>query len=276
MGLKEYKPRMGGRRFATGIDYSGLSDREPQRRLIRILPKNSGRNASGRVTVRHQGGREKRFYRQIDWKRQKDDVKAKVVAMEYDPNRSANLALLQYEDGERVYILAPEGLEVGQVVSSGEAAALIPGNVLPLSAIAAGTMVHNIEIVPGKGGQMVRGAGTGAVVMGGEGAYILVKLPSGETRRFPAGVRATIGSVGNSEWKNISWGKAGRSRHRGIRPTVRGTAQHPGSHPHGGGEGRSGEGMNPKTPWGKPARGKRTRKRQKYSDKLIVQRRKNG
>ena len=194
--------------------------------------------------------------------------------MEYDPNRTANLALLQYEDGERKYILAPEGLQVGQQIMNGEAAPLVVGNNLPLANIPVGTLIHNLELAPGKGAQMVRSAGSAANIMGFEEEYALVKLPSGEIRRFKPSCRATIGQLGNIEWKNISLGKAGRKRHMGIRPTVRGTAQNPRSHPHGGGEGRSGEGMPPKTPWGKPARGKRTRKRAKFSNKFIVQRRK--
>ena len=274
MALKLYKPITPGKRFSSGLDFSVITKRVPERRLVSVLPKKSGRNASGKITTRHQGSREKRMYREIDWKRDKDGVVASVTAIEYDPNRTANLALLLYEDGERRYILSPEGLGVGNKVSSGEAAPLSNGNSLPLSAIPVGTAIHNLEIIPGKGGQMVRSAGASAVIMGFEDAWALVKLPSGEIRRFKPNCRATIGQLSNADWKNINLGKAGRARHMGIRPTVRGTAQHPGSHPHGGGEGRSGEGMNPKTPWGKPARGKRTRKRTKHSRYLIVQRRK--
>lgn len=241
-----------------------------------ILPKQSGRNSTGQITVRHQGAREKRFYRQIDWKRDKRDIRGVVEALEYDPNRSANLALVKYDDGNRRYILAPEGVKVGSSINAGESAPLTIGSALPLKTIPVGTIVHAIEIIPGKGAQMIRGAGTGAVVMGAEEAYVLVKLPSGEIRRFSPEAYATIGQVGNSEWKNIVWGLAGRKRHLGIRPTVRGTAQNPRSHPHGGGEGRSGEGMHPKTPWGKPARGKRTRNKFKYSNNLVFQRRKGG
>jgi len=260
----------------SGLDYSHLTRKRPERSLVSILPKASGRNATGRVTTRHQGNREKRFLRDVDWRRNKDGVKARVVALEYDPNRTADVALLHYEDGEKRYILAPAGLTVGNTVVSGDVAPLAVGNTLPMSAIPVGTAIHNLEIIAGKGGQMVRGAGTAAFIMGFEEAYALVKLPSGEIRRFPMVCRATVGSVGNSDWKNIVIGKAGRSRHMGIRPTVRGTAQHPGSHPHGGGEGRSGEGMNPKTPWGKSARGTRTRNKFKYSRALIVTRRKSG
>ncbi len=274
MALKLYKPVTPGMRFSSGLVYSGLTKKRPERTLVSILSKKSGRNAQGQVTVRHQGGREKRFLREIDWKRSKDGMVAWVISLEYDPNRTANLALLKYADGERKYILAPEGLQVGQQIMNGEAAPLGVGNCLPLANIPVGTMIHNLELSPGKGAQMVRGAGTAATIMGFEDVYALVKLPSGEIRRFKPSCRATIGQLGNSEWKNINFGKAGRKRHMGIRPTVRGTAQNPRSHPHGGGEGRSGEGMNPKTPWGKPARGKRTRKKFKYSSNLIVQRRK--
>lgn len=274
MGLKNYRPITSGLRFASKTDLGHLTKKRPEKRLTRILPKRAGRNSSGRITVRHQGGREKRFYRKIDWKRNKAGIKAKVVALEYDPNRGAYLALLQYADGERRYILAPEGLEVGKEIMSGSEAPLAIGNTLPLENIPVGTLVHNLEIVPGKGGQMTRGAGTAAVLTGFEEKFALIKLPSGEIKRFGTTCRATVGQVGNSDRKNVVIGKAGRTRHLGIRPTVRGTAQHPGSHPHGGGEGRSGEGMHPKTPWGKPARGKRTRKKLKYSNKLIVQRRK--
>ena len=242
--------------------------------MVRILPKKSGRNDSGQVTTRHQGDREKRFYREIDWKRSKKSVNAKVVALEYDPNRTANIALLQYEDGEKCYILAPEGLNVGQKISNGESAPLTIGNSLPLINIPVGTPIHNLEIIPGKGAQLVRSAGSVASITGFEEAFALVKLPSGEIRRFNPACIATIGQLGNSEWKNVNLGKAGRSRHMGIRPTVRGTAQNPHSHPHGGGEGRSGEGMHPKTPWGKSARGNRTRSKSKHSNYLIVQRRK--
>jgi large subunit ribosomal protein L2 len=274
MALKIYKPVTSGLRFSTGLDFSVLTKNKPEKSLIRILQKNSGRNSSGKVTTRHQGSREKRFLREIDWKRDKIDKTAKVAAIEYDPNRTANIALVVYEDGEKRYILAPEGLTVGLNISNGEAAPLTVGNCLPLLNIPVGTIIHNLEIVPGKGAQIVRSAGTSAMVMGFEETYALVKLPSGEIRRFLPTCRAVIGQLGNTEWKNINFGKAGRRRHMGIRPTVRGTAQNPSSHPHGGGEGRSGEGMHPKTPWGKPARGKRTRKKSKFSNKYIAQRRK--
>jgi len=257
------------------LDYSVLSKKKREKSLSSILSKKSGRNSTGKVTVRHQGAREKRFLREIDWKREKNDIPATVVAIEYDPNRTSNIALLQYRDGERRYILAPEGLSVGGVVMSGEAAPLTAGNSLPLVNIPVGTPIHGIEIFPGKGAQMVRTAGAAATIMGFEEAFALVKLPSGEIRRFRMNCKATIGQLGNTEWKNINFGKAGRKRHMGIRPTVRGTAQNPRSHPHGGGEGRSGEGMHSKTPWGKSARGTRTRNKMKYSQNLIVQRRKH-
>lgn len=276
MAIKTYRPFTHSRRFMSGLDYTFLTGKRPEKRLISILAKQSGRNSTGKVTTRHQGAREKRFLRQIDWRRDKKDIKARVISLEYDPNRTASLALLQYEDGEKRYILAPEGIAIGQAVVSGDAAPLLPANTLQLQHIPVGTPIHNIEIVPGKGGQLVRGAGSLAMIMGFEEAFALVKLPSGEIRRFPFSCRATIGQVGNSDWKNINLGKAGRNRHLGVRPTVRGTAQNPRSHPHGGGEGRSGEGMHPKTPWGKPARGKKTRNKRKYSQGLIVQPRGGG
>jgi large subunit ribosomal protein L2 len=245
------------------------------KKLLTILPKKSGRNNAGKVTVRHQGGRHKRFLREIDFKRDKHNIPAKVASIEFDPNRGAKIALLFYADGEKRYILAPRELKVGDEVLAGEKVEIKPGNALPLREIPIGTVVHNLELRPGKGGQIVRGAGTGAILMGKEEKYALVKLPSGEQRKIDLNCYATIGQIGNEEWKNRVIGKAGRKRHLGIRPTVRGVAQHPDSHPHGGGEGRSGIGMpSPKTPWGKPALGKKTRKRKKYSDKLIVKRRK--
>lgn len=244
------------------------------KKLLKILKKHSGRNESGKITVRHQGGREKRFLREIDFKRNKHDVPAKVENIEYDPNRTALVALLAYQDGEKRYILAPQGLKIGETVVSGEKAEVKIGNSLPLRKIPVGTVVHNIELVPGKGGQIARGAGGGAVIQGKEGEYAVLKLPSGEQRKVSLNCFATVGQVGNVEWKNIRVGKAGRKRHMGIRPTVRGVAQNPRSHPHGGGEGRSGIGMpSPKSPWGKPTLGKKTRKKKKYSDKLIIKRR---
>lgn len=244
--------------------------------LKTILQKHSGRDSGGRISVRHQGGRQKRYYREIDTKRNKIDVWGRVEFIEYDPNRNANIALVTYEDGEKRYILAPQELEVGRKIITSEVAPIEIGNALPLNKIPAGTQIYNIEIKPGKGGQLVRGAGSGAVIQGEEGDYILVRLPSGEIRRFHPNAYATIGQVGNAEIRTVNVRKAGVNRRRGIRPTVRGTAQNPHSHPHGGGEGRSSVGMKyPKTPWGKPAVGN-TRRKRKYSDKLIVQRRKLG
>ena len=274
MALKLYKPVTPGMRLASGLDNSGLSSSSRIKGLVRILSKKSGRNASGQITTRHQGNRQKRYYRKIDWRREKRDMAARVVGVEYDPNRTANIALVQYLDGQKRYILAPEGLKTGQTVISGSAAPLTAGNALPLKAIPVGTLIHNLEVTPSRGAQMVRGAGAAATIQGFEEAWALVKLPSGEIRRFNPEAFATIGQVSNIDWKNINLGMAGRSRHMGIRPTVRGTAQNPRSHPHGGGEGRSGEGMHPKTPWGKSARGTHTRNKRKHSAKLIVQRRK--
>lgn len=243
--------------------------------LMTVLPKKSGRSF-GKISVRHKGGRQKRFLREIDFKRNKLDVWGTVEAIEYDPNRNANIALICYEDGERRYILAPLGLKEGRKVVASESAPFDLGNALPLSKMPAGTQIHNIEIRPGKGGQMVKSAGAAAIVQGKEEKYVLVKLPSSEVRRFVPECFATIGQVGRVELRTQRIGKAGRKRRMGIRPTVRGVAQHPGAHPHGGGEGRSGVGMKyPKTPYGKPAVGKR-RKKKKYSDKLIVKRRKPG
>lgn len=241
-----------------------------------IKKKNSGRNASGKITIRHQGGQHKRFLRLIDFKRDKRDMEGKVIAIEYDPNRTTDIALIQYADGEKRYILAPEGLKLTDSVFAGEKADIKVGNSLPLIVMPIGTIVHNVEIVPGRGGQMVRGSGTGAVVAAKEGNYIHLKLPSGEVRKVLAKGYATVGALGNAEWKNKFFGKAGAKRHLGIRPTVRGVAQNPRSHPHGGGEGRSGIGMTtPKTYAGRPAVGK-TRRPKKYSNKLILQGRKRG
>jgi large subunit ribosomal protein L2 len=246
------------------------------KKIKKILPKKSGRNSSGKITVRHQGGRAKRYLRVVDFKRAKRGVKAKVESIEYDPNRNAMVALLSYEDGDRSYIIAPSGLKVGSTVVASEEASLEVGNALPLENIPVGTKIHNIEIKPGKGGQLVRGAGLAAVVFGKEKKFTLVRLPSGEVRRFDSSCYATIGQVGNEDFRTRNLGKAGRKIRMGIRPTVRGVAQHPDSHPHGGGEGRSGVGMKyPKTPYGKSAVGK-TRKKRKYSDSLIVQPRRRG
>lgn len=243
--------------------------------LLEILQKHSGRDVSGHVAVRHQGGRQKRFYRLIDWRRDKEGVPARVVAIEYDPNRSASVALLQYADGEKRYILVPVGLSVGAAILSGGNADIKPGNSMELGSMPVGTLVHAVEIKPGAGAQMMRSAGSSASVLAKEDDRVQLKLPSGEIRVFSSLCRATVGQVGNVEWKNRVIGKAGRNRRLGIRPGVRGVAQNPRSHPHGGGEGRSGIGMpSPKSPWGKKTLGRKTRKRRKYSDKLILQRRK--
>lgn len=242
--------------------------------LTEILPKSSGRDVAGHVAVRHQGGRHKRFYRMIDWKRDKDNVSARVTSIEYDPNRSADIALLQYADGEKRYIIAPVGLQLGQMVKNGDTATLAAGNSMRLGSMPVGTVVHNVEIKPGRGGQMIRSAGSSAMVLAKEGGQVQLKLPSGEVRVFSDDCRATIGQIGNVEWRNRVIGKAGTSRNMGIRPSVRGVAQNPRSHPHGGGEGRSGIGLpSPKSPWGKKTLGKKTRKRKKYSDRYILQRR---
>jgi large subunit ribosomal protein L2 len=244
------------------------------KKLQRILAKKSGRNSSGKVTVRHQGGRHKRYLREIDFKRDKRGISAKVASIEYDPNRGVDIALVFYADGEKRYILAPEGLKTGDEVQSGEKVEVKLGNALPLKKIPLGIVVHNLEIKPGKGAQIVRGAGTGAILMSKEEKYALLKLPSGEQRRVELACYATVGQLGNINRKNRILGKAGRKRYLGVRPTVRGVAQNPHSHPHGGGEGRSGIGMpSPKSPWGKPTLGVRTRNKKKYSNKLIIKRR---
>ncbi len=246
----------------------------PEKNLTHILKKHSGRDSSGSVSVRHQGGRQKRYYRIVDFKRDKLDVKAKVLGIEYDPNRNAHIALVEYKDGEKRYIIHPVGLKLGDEVVSSVNAEVKVGNALPLKNIPLGIEVHNVELYPGQGGKMIRGAGTAASVVAKEDKYVHLKLPSGEVRKFFAGSMATVGRVGNIEHKDEIIGNAGRKILMGIRPTVRGTAQNPRSHPHGGGEGRSGEGMHPKTPWGKPARGKRTRNPRKWSSILVVKRRK--
>ncbi len=274
MGLKKFKPVTPGQRFATVPTFDEITKKTPERSLIEPMRKSGGRNAQGRVTVRHRGGGAKRYYRLVDFKRDKDGVPARVAAIEYDPNRSARLALLHYADGEKRYILAPEGLAAGDAVVSGAEAEIRPGNAIPLRNIPVGTMIHNIELFPHKGGQMVRSAGTAAQVMAKEGDYAHVRLPSGEVRLVGLDCKATIGQVGNLEHDAITLGKAGRSRWLGIRPTVRGVAMDPASHPHGGGEGRSPIGMpGPVSPWGKPTLGAKTRKR-KRSDQFIVKRRK--
>lgn len=273
MPVKAYKPTSAGRRDMNGYTFEEITKTKPEPSLTKPLRKTGGRNNKGRVTVRHRGGGHKRRYRMIDFKRNKFDEKAEVIAIEYDPNRSARIALVQYEGGEKRYIIAPLGLKVGQTVANGELADLRPGHAMPLEDIPVGTVVHNLELRPGKGGQLVRAAGTSAQIVAKEGSYASVRLPSGEVRRIHERCMATIGQVGNTEHGNINLGKAGRKRWLGWRPTVRGTAQDPASHPHGGGEGRTGVGMPaPKTPWGKPALGVRTRK-YKRSDVFIVRRR---
>lgn len=274
MPLKKFKPTSPGRRFATVAAFDEITASEPEKSLTRPLKKSGGRNAQGRVTCRHKGGGHKQLYRVIDFKRNKVDIPAKVSTIEYDPNRSARIALLNYADGEKRYILVPLGLQVGDTVISSETADIKPGNVLPLRNIPLGTVVHNIELSPGRGGQMVRSAGGGAQVMAKEGSYASIRLPSTEVRKVLLTCRATIGQVGNIEHENISLGKAGRNRHLGVRPTVRGVVMNPRDHPHGGGEGKSPVGRKtPCTPWGKPALGYKTRKR-KQSDKFIVTKRK--
>lgn len=248
---------------------------KPENSLISILPKQSGRNNTGRIVSRHQGGREKRYYRIIDFKRDKYEIPGQVIAVEYDPNRNVQIALIHYPDGEKRYILLPLGIAIGDKIISGKNVEIKTGNALPLEKIPVGTPIHNIELYPGRGGQMVRGAGTLATILSYDEKYVHVKLPSSEVRKIAKTCFATIGQLANIDVKTTQLGKAGKSRHLGIRPKVRGTAQHPDSHPHGGGEGRSGVGMKqPKTPWGKPARGLRTRKKKKYSKEMIVQRRK--
>lgn len=274
MGLKVYRPTSPGIRGRVGADFSELTKKEPEKSLLLPLKKKAGRNNQGKITVRHRGGGAKRKLRIIDFKRDKLGIPGKVVSIEYDPNRSANIALINYVDGEKRYILAPLGLKVGDVVRSGEDSEIKPGNALPLKQIPLGTAIHNIELHLGKGGQIVRSAGSAAQIMAKEANYVLVRLPSGELRRFDERCMATVGQVGNIDHTNISLGKAGASRHRGRRPAVRGSAMTPRDHPHGGGEGRSPIGMpGPKTPWGKPALGFKTR-RNKRSNKLIVKRRK--
>ena len=272
MSIKVYKPTTNARRNMSVTDYSELSKVAPERSLLAPLKKHSGRNSYGRITVRHHGGGNRRKYRIIDFKRDKMGA-ATVLTLEYDPNRSAHIALVQYEDGEKRYILAPVGLKVGDVVSAGADADIKPGNALPLTNIPTGTFVHNVELYPGRGGQLARAAGNAAQLMAKEGIYALLRLPSGELRNVPATCMATVGTVGNADHENVKIGKAGRTRHMGIRPTVRGSVMNPNDHPHCGGEGKSPIGRpGPVTPWGKPALGYKTRKKKKQSDKLIVKR----
>ncbi len=273
MPVKKYKPTSPGRRGMTGATFEEITKSKPERSLLIPKKQRAGRNFHGRITVRHRGGGHRRRLRKVDFKRKKHDIPAKVAAIEYDPNRSARLALLNYADGEKAYIIAPLGLQVGDRVSSGPKAEIRPGNSLPLSIIPLGTQIHNIELNEGRGGQLVRSAGTSAQLLGKEGAYAAVRLPSGEVRRIRLTCYATIGEVGNPDHGNIKLGKAGRKRHLGFRPAVRGSAMSPRDHPHGGGEGRSPIGMpSPKSPWGKPTLGKKTR-RNKQTEKYIIRHR---
>ena len=273
MAIRVYKPTSPARRFMSVLTFEELTKKAPERSLTEYLKRHAGRNAQGKITVRHQGGGNKVKYRIIDFKRDKDGIPAKVAAIEYDPNRSAFIALLHYVDGEKRYILAPLGLKAGDTVISGPEADIKPGNALPIANIPLGTLIHNVEIKAGRGGQLVRSAGNAAQLMAKEGAYAQVRLPSGEVRKIPMNAKATIGTVGNTDHENVRIGKAGRKRHMGVRPTVRGVVMNPCDHPHGGGEGKSPVGMPaPVTPWGKPALGLKTRKHKKYSNKMIVKR----
>ena len=273
MAIKKFKPTTPGRRGMTVTDYSVLSNVAPERSLLEPMKHHSGRNNTGRITVRHHGGGNRTKYRVIDFKRNKFDVPATVKTLEYDPNRSAHIALIEYADGVKSYILAPEGLKVGDTVMAGPSADIKPGNALPFANIPVGTIIHNIELYPGKGGQLVRSAGNMAQLMAKENGYALIRLPSGEMRNVPLNCIATIGQVGNVDHENVNLGKAGRKRHMGWRPTVRGSVMNPCDHPHGGGEGKSPVGRpGPVTPWGKPAMGYKTRKHHNRSDKFIVKR----
>ena len=273
MPVKKRKPTTPSQRFISVLDYSHLTDKPPEKRLLKPRPRSAGRNLYGRITAYHRGGGHKRRYRLIDFKRDKVGVPAKVAAIEYDPNRSANIALLFYADGEKRYILAPHGLKVGDTVQTGEGLDVHPGNSMPLYEIPLGTTVHNVEIKPGKGGQVARSAGSGIQVMAKEGPHVLLRMPSGELRQFRRECLATIGQVGNIDHEKVSIGKAGRNRWKGRRPHTRGVAMNPIDHPMGGGEGKSSGGRHPCTPWGKPTKGFKTRHRRKPSDRLIVQRR---
>jgi large subunit ribosomal protein L2 len=273
MPVRNYRPTTPGRRGMSVSTFEEISKQQPEKSLTEPLHKKSGRNNQGRVTVRHRGGGHKRKYRVIDWRRDKQGLAARVLAIEYDPNRSARIALVEYEDGEKRYILAPAGLRIGTRISSGQSAELSTGNALALRDIPLGTQIHNIELHPGRGGQLVRGAGAAAQLMAREGSWAQVRLPSGETRRVHVTCKATIGAVGNAEHATVKLGKAGRSRWLGRRPTVRGSAMTPRDHPHGGGEGKAPIGGQPQTPWGKPAMGKKTRRR-KDTSQFIIRRRK--
>ena len=275
MGMKHFNPTTPSLRNMTVSTFDEITKKTPEKSLLATKKKNAGRNSYGRITVRHQGGGNRQKYRIVDFKRKKDDMTATVIGIEYDPNRSANIALIEYEDGERAYILAPIGLTDGNKVVSGEKADIKPGNCMKIENIPVGTMIHNIELNPGQGGKLVRAAGQEAQLMAKEGKYAHVRLPSGEMRLIMAVCKATIGTVGNTDHENIKLGKAGRTRHMGIRPTVRGSVMNPVDHPHGGGEGRAPVGhAGPMTPWGKPALGYKTRKKNKKSDKMITKRRK--
>src|SRR5690348_10990663 len=276
MPIRKPKPTSPGRRFVTYPDFAEITKTEPERTLVEGLKKSGGRNALGRKTSRHRGGGAKRLYRKIDFKRTKDGVPARVAAIEYDPNRTAYIALLNYADGDKRYILAPNRLRVGMTVESGDRADITVGNALPIRMIPTGTTVHNVEITPGRGGQMGRSAGTAIQLVAKEGNRATLRLPSGEMRMVSTDCRATVGSIGNAEHQNITIGKAGRSRYKGIRPQTRGTAMNPVDHPHGGGEGSTTPGRHPLTPWGVPTLGHPTRKKNKQSDRLIVPRRRRG
>ena len=275
MGVRKYKPSSPGRRFQTVSDFAEITTTTPEKSLLEPLPKKAGRNNYGRITTRHQGGGHKRKYRKIDFKRRKDGIPAKVASIEYDPNRSARIALLNYADGAKAYILQPKGLKVGDTVESGPEADIKPGNALPLANIPVGTLVHAVEFQPGKGAAMARSAGTSIQLMGKEGGYAILRMPSSEMRRVLLDCRATVGEVGNAEHSNIVIGKAGRKRYMNVRPTVRGTVMNPVDHPHGGGEGKNkSAGRHPVTPWGVPTKGHRTRNPKKASSRLIIRRRK--
>jgi large subunit ribosomal protein L2 len=276
MAVRKFKPTSPGRRFMSVSTFEEITKSRPEKKLTEKLTKKGGRNNNGRITTRHQGGGHKRQYRLVDFKRKKDGVPAKVAAIEYDPNRSARIALLHYADGAKSYILAPARLQVGSMVESGPAADIKPGNALPLENIPTGTLVHNVELKPGRGGQMARSAGSGIQLVAKDQGYAVLRLPSGELRRVLLTCRATIGQVGNLDHENETGGKAGRSRWKGKRPTVRGSAMNPVDHPHGGGEGKSKGGRHPVTPWGVPTLGKRTRKKHKESNQLIVRSRRRG
>ena len=276
MPIRKPKPTSPGRRFSTYPDFAEITKTEPERTLVEGLKKSGGRNANGRKTSRHRGGGAKRLYRKVDFKRRKDDVPAKVAAIEYDPNRSAYIALLHYADGVKSYILAPQRLAVGSTVQSGDQAEIATGNAMSLARMPVGTVIHNVELQPGRGGQLARSAGTGVQLMAKEGDYATLRLPSGEMRMVRADCRATVGTIGNADHQNVKIGKAGRKRHMGVRPQTRGTAMNPVDHPHGGGEGSTTAGRHPVTPWGVPTLGYRTRKKNKASDRYIVRGRRRG